>query len=400
MNDIFPMYYSPDEEEFKQLWDNCIFVFDANVLLNLYRYSIKTSDLILLIMNQLSDRIWIPYQVALEYQANRHKVIYEQKAAYTQVKSIINKSFEELLNRLATDLNKYNKRHPIIEVGSITTNVEKLKTEVIDKLEEQEKNHPNHNEQDKIREVIDISFYGKVGPPYSQDRLDEIYREGEKRYKLKQPPGFKDLNEKKDQRRFHKGLTIESQYGDLIVWKQILDMAKERNKSVILITDDGKEDWWQKESGRIVGSRVELTDEFMYSTKQNFYMYESYRFIEYAQKYLNQQVDRDAIAEAQNLKKSNDSLDSNFDVMEKFLELYNDARELEQTKHTEEKGKYNVNDQVLHYKWGLGIIKKVIGGGDDQELHIEFPHPIGFKRLLSSFAVLEKIYYPNENNVV
>ena len=33
-------YYRPTESEFKKLWKDCVFAFDANTLLNVYRYKI------------------------------------------------------------------------------------------------------------------------------------------------------------------------------------------------------------------------------------------------------------------------------------------------------------------------------------------------------------------------
>jgi hypothetical protein len=38
MKKLFPGFYQPIEKEFQSLWKNCIFILDANVLLNLYRY--------------------------------------------------------------------------------------------------------------------------------------------------------------------------------------------------------------------------------------------------------------------------------------------------------------------------------------------------------------------------
>jgi len=39
MRDLFPEYYIPREEDFQKAWNTGLFVFDANVLLNLYGYS-------------------------------------------------------------------------------------------------------------------------------------------------------------------------------------------------------------------------------------------------------------------------------------------------------------------------------------------------------------------------
>jgi hypothetical protein len=56
MRKTFSGYYRPTEDEFAEMWRNCLFVLDANVLLNLYRYSRKTSDEFLGILDGVSDR--------------------------------------------------------------------------------------------------------------------------------------------------------------------------------------------------------------------------------------------------------------------------------------------------------------------------------------------------------
>ena len=42
MKDIFKGYYRPSDDEFKKMWEEGIFVFDTNVLLNFYRYKKET----------------------------------------------------------------------------------------------------------------------------------------------------------------------------------------------------------------------------------------------------------------------------------------------------------------------------------------------------------------------
>ena len=44
MKDMFPNYYSFNEQDWDKLWNNCLFILDTNVLLNLYRYNKATSD--------------------------------------------------------------------------------------------------------------------------------------------------------------------------------------------------------------------------------------------------------------------------------------------------------------------------------------------------------------------
>jgi DNA helicase-2/ATP-dependent DNA helicase PcrA len=52
---------------------------------------------------------------------------------------------------------------------------------------------------------------------------------------------------------------------------------------------------------------------------------------------------------------------------------------------------WKVGDRANHRKWGIGTVVSVRGEGDDQELDIAFPSPIGIKRLLAKFAPIEKV---------
>ncbi|MEK8133144.1 DNA helicase PcrA [Paenibacillus filicis] len=51
---------------------------------------------------------------------------------------------------------------------------------------------------------------------------------------------------------------------------------------------------------------------------------------------------------------------------------------------------FGMGDKVKHGKWGTGTIVAVKGSGDDTELQIAFPAPVGVKRLLAKFAPIEK----------
>src|SRR5665648_130391 len=92
MKETFPGYYQPTEEEFSEIWKNCIFVFDSNVLLNLYRYSSDTRDDLINILSEISERLWIPHQVAMEYLKDRLTVIQDQLNSYNKIREIVNKT--------------------------------------------------------------------------------------------------------------------------------------------------------------------------------------------------------------------------------------------------------------------------------------------------------------------
>lgn len=55
-----------------------------------------------------------------------------------------------------------------------------------------------------------------------------------------------------------------------------------------------------------------------------------------------------------------------------------------------DKKSWNIGDQVQHKAWGVGVVTKVMGSGEDMELDIAFADQ-GIKRLLAAFAPIKKI---------
>lgn len=54
-------------------------------------------------------------------------------------------------------------------------------------------------------------------------------------------------------------------------------------------------------------------------------------------------------------------------------------------------GSFKAGDKVSHGKWGTGTVVAVKGMGNDTELQIAFPAPVGVKRLLAGFAPITKV---------
>src|SRR5205823_2954818 len=106
-------------------------------------------------------------------------------------------------------------------------------------------NHPDYYGSDPLHERLTQLLEGKVGPATPPEKLSDIYKEGDKRYKVEIPPGFKDQNPK--EKPFPKN------HGDYVIWCQIIEFAKAKKKPIIFITDDEKEDWWRLHNGRTIG---------------------------------------------------------------------------------------------------------------------------------------------------
>lgn len=307
MKSIFKGYYKLTDDEFKALWKNATFVFDTNVLLNLYRYQSSTRDSLFEVIERLAERVWIPYHVGLEFQRNRLKVIAAQHKRYSEVEKIVTTSITSLQNEL--DGLQLKKRHSHIDPDKLIQEIEKTKNEFLAELGALEEKSISVNSHDSIRDRIDRLFSGKIGTgPKSQDEIEELFKEAENRYKNAIPPGFEDS--KKDDKNpdefTYGGITYKRKYGDLIVWKQLIRHASSESiKDIIFITDDSKSDWWwliDSNGRKNVGVRPELTDELSrVAGVERFYAYSTEGFLNYANEQLGAEVTEEAIEEVREI---------------------------------------------------------------------------------------------------
>lgn len=148
----------------------------------------------------------------------------------------------------------------------------------------------NRIASDEILEFVDTVFSTRTGNPFDETKLKELAVEGETRYGHDIPPGYKDGKKDGSDDPYRK-------FGDLIVWKQILAKGKETSKPVIFISDDKKEDWWLEQSGRTIGPRPELREEFIREASNEFWMYSVDKFIQEAARISNTPVSKAVIDE-------------------------------------------------------------------------------------------------------
>ena len=62
MREHFGHYYQRSDAELVEIWTHAIVVLDANVLLNLYRYTPSTRDELLSVLRKTREQLWLPHQ--------------------------------------------------------------------------------------------------------------------------------------------------------------------------------------------------------------------------------------------------------------------------------------------------------------------------------------------------
>lgn len=309
MEDIFKGFYNPNEQALNKAWSSgdSLFIFDTNVFLNLYSYAEQTRKDFFNVLEKINNRVWIPYHVGLEYQFRRLKIIKNEKLVFDDLRRSLDKIehiFDEDVKKLSLE-----KRYPELHKNTdkLHNDVVKIITAYKEIVSYWDDKQPCVRSHDPIRDKINKIFKGKVGdPPISQEELDELYEDGAKRYENKIPPGYKDDN-KKDQDEpylFYNSLKYERRFGDLIIWKQIINKAKsEKVKKVIFITDDSKEDWWyiiDSRGKKIIGPHAYLQAEIFEKAKIDlFFMYNTSSFLEYGKTNLEIGVHASSIEDAE-----------------------------------------------------------------------------------------------------
>lgn len=291
MEDLFIGFYRPDEKEFKELWENCHFVFDANMLLNVYRYSELARETLIEVFQKLNERIWIPHQVGIEYHFHVLEEIKGQEKKYDELQNIIRTK----TTQIEEEYKSFSLRHSNLKMDEkLLKSFQDSVNELCNDLENQKENHPDLNiTKNEIMKV----FTNKVGSPYDQEQIEKIENEGEIRYDLKQPPGFRDI--KKEGIRYHDERTYQQKYGDLILWNQLIDYSKDKEIPIIFITDDRKDDWWNSINGEKVGPSPQLLQEFKKKTNGNkFYMYQPKQFLGFINNFLDIGIDNTTIESA------------------------------------------------------------------------------------------------------
>lgn len=322
----FSEYYRPSDDEFQSLWESAEIAFDTSTLLNLYRFSFQLRTDLLEVMSKVGDQLWLPHQVAFEYQSNRLKVMANERKVYSQVVQVLDESKKSVLESFNKQSN-----HLMLDPEAATGVVDRSYEGIYKYVRELERAHPDFKEdaapgeQDEVRDSLDRLFADRVGKPFSAERQEEIQVLGLKRYQESVPPGFKD--DSKDGTR---------KFGDLFVWMQLIDRARETKKPILFVIDDKKEDWWLRQNGKVVLPLPSLVREFEEETQQRFYMYRSTTFLLRAKDRLAATISPQSMIEIeayeQNQTLPNDYRDAHIKLRQRLADIEDRAAELTRRK--------------------------------------------------------------------
>ena len=299
MEKYFPGYYLPTDEEINKQWEAGIFVFDTNVLLNIYSYPEDAREEFIGALESFKDMTWIPYQVMLEFHRNRYKRISSSNKPVIDLRDLIKKSLQNIEQGFKAI--QFEKRNTgIFDIDDRISNFKLAGADVLEAIETACKRLSGANLNDAVANRLAKIYSTRVGSaPKDQEELDNLVEGAEHRFEQKIPPGFADARDK-NATFYHRGLKYQAQYGDLIVWRQMINHVREvAGTHVIFVTAEMKIDFWLKDDREnIIGPLPALIEEFLMETgATSFWLYSPEQFLEQAKIRNNQLVSTNTINE-------------------------------------------------------------------------------------------------------
>lgn len=289
------------EEKELSLWNEAIFVFDTSALLALYLVPQSNRTMIFNeIFEKISSRLWLPFHVQYEFLKNRETKIKEPLNRFAPIKDDIKYLQDTISNKIATkitsmmDMTKNDEFYPHIEesefsdfneiINDFNDKFNLFEKKIRVQIENAEGQIIDLQQNDDVLDSVEKYFH--VGREFLFDEIMKITKEGRFRYDYKIPPGYGAYYSSDPK----EGIQV---FGDLIIWKQILELANEIQLPIIFITNDiTKKDWCHSEGkNRIDTPREELIKEMKDLSGMDFWMYSFTQFIYGASAFLKASVD-------------------------------------------------------------------------------------------------------------
>lgn len=326
MKDILSAFYNDESDaNLEKIWkhEKTKFIFDTNILLNIYYYNSDGKKIFFQLLKSLDNKAWLPFHVALEYQRNRLKIINEcfesNQKIIKRIENLNTKmdfdetSFDKIQENFKDFFNKNNgldskfKEFKDTYKNILSESQSKFKDiskPILEEIKRINSDQISINSPDHVRDRLDNIFKeDRLGDCLfkSESDLVEFNKDAEKRFSNQLPPGYADEKEKGEDFFIFQNYKYFNKFGDLIVFKEIIKHAKENNlENIVFISEEKKEDWRESiltsNQKKILGIRHELKDElYRESEVKNIFIFNQEQFVSYTNKFLATNVDQESI---------------------------------------------------------------------------------------------------------
>ena len=243
MRNFFPEFYMQtlESKDLRSSEKNLI-VLDTNFLLDILRLPTEIAEKYIEAIEKTREYIFIPYIVGVEFHFNKKSV---KVSIDNEIKKCKNKLFNNLQEAFLNSVSQLhfvrnnNQEKELKESlqNSFNELLENFKITVDDLFKSK-----YSSDLDILTENLVNLIDNSIADELTQDWIDEIQIKGEERYNKKVPPGYND-QKKAGQIRIYSGIEYDQQYGDYIVWEEILHRVSKESDNigpkVIWVTSDG-----------------------------------------------------------------------------------------------------------------------------------------------------------------
>lgn len=232
--------------------DTIIFL-DTNVLLLAYDSELQDKGL-----NEIKDlyekikkekRLYISDRVAREFMRNKNNklsnLILSLDTKLKEIKQI------KSLSKIFREEEEFEEMKLLIKEINLKINEYKSKYEGLKKKTELWK------DEDPITAMYRKIFNSTNIVVLNMENKEEIMKDWSARKKSKSPPGYNDSEK------------IDTGIGDFLIWKAMIQLSEKKNKDIIFVTGDQKNDWFNLCDKKPLAIRSELINEFRYHTGRN-----------------------------------------------------------------------------------------------------------------------------------
>jgi len=236
---------------------------DANVLLDLYRFRPQTSQDLIKTLSGLGDRLVVPHQALREFWRRRQRTQDSPRSATKAANEALAKPNRAIHDALALWAKAVGADDD--ELSELTGQVDSFFDTLKNKLQQALPDSDASHGEDPILEQLETILAGHVTSPLEPDEWAECVAEANRRIEAGEPPGYMDAG-KQD------GDLPEGSAGDYLVWYQATRHAKERDRDLLIVTRDQKEDWWWRQQAKLIGPRPELASEYHELTGRRLFL--------------------------------------------------------------------------------------------------------------------------------
>lgn len=295
-------WLEPDSDSHREeFFARGLIVLDTNVLLSLYEYTPAARDEVLRTLQRVKSRLWLPYQVGLEFVRGRHRVLDSRARTLKAAPNTVNQKLGEAqqaivaARRLIQDLlMRYGRNDTsayALDKAISDEAIKKLLTPWRDQLLNHVRELKEHDLKpamlghgDVVLQRVAELFGERIAPqPLPEMIRRRVEEAASYRYPNRIPPGFSDTD---------KDTPLRSA-GDYLMWEELIEHAATQDSvsRVLFVSADVKEDWYEPaEPGRGPRPWPMLAEELHLRSGADLRVETPQRFFEGIEKFLGAEI--------------------------------------------------------------------------------------------------------------